>query len=44
VDVLLHQAHGGARLVGHLAQHGNRALDDHRREPDAELVDHQQLR
>ena len=44
VHVLLDEDHGGAGLVGHPAQHRHEALDDHRREPEAELVDEQQLR
>ena len=44
VHVLLDQEHGGACLVGHRAQQRHQALDDHRRESEAELVDEQQLR
>ena len=44
VDVLLDQQHRGPVRRGELAHHGQQALDDHRREAEAELVEQQQPR
>jgi hypothetical protein len=42
--MLLDQQHAAAALLGVFAHHGEQSLDDDRREPEAELVDQQQLR
>ena len=44
VDVLLDQQHRGPVGRGELPHHGQQALDDHRREAEAELVEQQQPR
>ena len=44
VDVLLDEEHAAPALLCELADDGQELLDDQRREPEAELVEEQQLR
>ena len=44
VHVLLDEQHGAAALLRELAHDRQQPLHDHRREPEAELVEEQQLR
>src|SRR4051794_31346517 len=43
-DVLLHEQHAGAEVLRHAAQDREQPLDDHRREPEAHLVDQEHAR